>query len=231
MSWANIVPAVISAAGQLGSAYINKKAQPKGDSFLKRVRDAKKVGIHPLAAIGASSFHEPFNQTGADLALTADHLAGGLRDVFAAQQRKRQEAAEVDQRKRDQVLQEKEATLIDAQIAESRSRTLLNAANAKRVAYPDRPLINGTNGGIETLDGRPLVKEPARNIPARQKVQLGKHEAIGPSPEAFEVGLSELIAGGLIYLPQWMWAESELSKPPKKTADQKEFERHSPASP
>jgi len=34
-------------------------------------------------------------------------------------------------------------------------------------------------------------------------VQLGKYEATGLNPEAFEIGLGELIAGGLIYAPQW----------------------------
>lgn len=108
----------------------------------------------------------------------------------------------------------KENELLDAQIEEARSRTILNNANAVRAFHGPQPGIGGNTTALgrafdRLANGgeRGIRREPEPDMPATQTVTLGDRTARGPNPEAFEVGMSELIAGGLIYGSQWMIEE------------------------
>lgn len=165
----------------------------------RRARDARAAGIHPLAALGATASYGPAQGGDGGFGDSIGRAGGAIADAYAAK----------EAYKRDAPLRNKEMELLDAQILESRSRTMLNAANARRPIYGPRPKITGVTSGLEGLDpgetGKPRGErvEPTPNLGARQKVSLGGSTATGPNPEAFEVGLSELIAGAMIYGPQW----------------------------
>lgn len=108
-------------------------------------------------------------------------------------------------------LSPKENELIDAQIEEARSRTILNQANARRAFIGPQPGLGQVNAfGGEAFDrlanggDRSVSREPERDQPATQTVTFRDFTGRGPNPEAFEVGVSELLAGALVYGPQWL---------------------------
>lgn len=202
-----IVAAGIGAAGAIGGGLLSKKkAGPGVFTTLKRQADfADKYGLHRLSVIGSNPGYGGVSSPdilGQSITEGANALAGGIEAAGAAKRDKK-----LDQIAAEQLELQKLRTA--AEVAEARSRTLFNEANTKKLIEGPTPSVNGTHGGIEgltrggTLDGRTIVQEPARDLAARQKVTLGNRTAIGPNPEAFEVGLSELIAGTLVYGPQW----------------------------
>lgn len=154
---------------------------------------AAERGLHPLAVAGSPSGYTPAPATAAQTAIDAGQAIASLGD------RKRQNA------------------LIDAQIEEARSRTVLNQANTRRALLGPQPGIGqGAGPGqrilnmLEAMDSAPsggergVRVEPEPDMPARQRVWFGDQDAVGPNPEAFEVGVSELVAGLMIYGPQWL---------------------------
>ena len=214
--WGNVAAAGVSALGNIASGLLGRrKGKSPGDAIKSTVKAARELGIHPLAALGSGATYAPAGSMGnsAFLADAADNVGQGIRQAAEARARSR---AEADGRE----MGAKQVQLIDAQIEEARSRTLLNAANAKRLIGPQLPRVSGDRGGLEvmsggnTMDGRPIVKEPAADLPARQRVQLGNISATGLNPDAFEVGVSELAAGLLIYGPQWLynWANEPVKR-------------------
>lgn len=207
------IPAVIGAAGSIAGGLLSRKSgNPAKQVYTGTQRQlraqydfAREKGLHPLAVMGNPGFQGGggFGTGSAGLPDAANILAQGVRDYAASK-------ADAKAEDRQAMLDQRSAALVDAQIAEVRSRTLLNQANAKRLlggptGGPPPLGTNGTHGGIETLDGRRVEKDPARDMPATQIVQLGKYKAYGPAAESFEVGLGELIGGGLIYAPQWLY--------------------------
>lgn len=159
-----------------------------------RIEDGARYGLHPLASAGAAGGpqFQPVFVPG-----TYANAFGQTADNYA-----------------NRGLQKKNAELMDAQIAEARSRTLLNLSNARRGDLATPSSVTGATGGIEQLlqafdsryggGERGIRVEPQPDLPARQTVTLGKYSAVGPNPEAFEVGIGELIAGAAIYGPQWL---------------------------
>ena len=112
----------------------------------------------------------------------------------------------------------KQGQLIDAQIEEARSRTMLNNANTKRALVGPQPNLGGPSvltsrpeAFDRTAEGgpRPVVVEPGRDVPATQQVTIGNRTGRGLNPDAFEVGISELIAGMLQYGPQWLFGAAD----------------------
>lgn len=202
-----VSPAGLGLIGSVGSSLLGgifgKKKQKNDTAFQRefaqkglgwKIQDGKKHGLHPLASIGGvGAQYQP--TAGSPMADAAAGVGRGI-ETYAA-------------RRQDAPLAKKQAELIDAQIAESRSRTLLNASNARRPIYGPTPGVTGVTSGLEGMDPgeggtRPVRREPTPDMPARQKVSLGKDSAVGPNPEAFEVGISELLAGAAIYGPQWL---------------------------
>jgi len=132
--------------------------------------DAKKAGLHPLVgATGANAQYIPTNQN--PLGDAAADIAQTLGQEAVA---KRQAAG-------NKALNSKQEQLLDAQIAETRSRTLLNQSNAKR-----------------TLVGPGSAHDPfaIRKENALIEVQLENGEIVLiPNPDVYETGPSELATG------------------------------------
>lgn len=164
-------------------------------SLRARIEAADEYGLHRTLAFGSPG------SSGYGGAAAAPEAIRGHRGDPTASARAR--------------LIEAETGYMEAMEAEARSRTMLNVANYRRGA-----LLAGVNRGGPTgmgrsifgpveanpfhpVQSRPHSVEPTRNMPAWQAVQLGDHLAVGPNPEAFEVGISELLAGAAIYGPQW----------------------------
>lgn len=150
---------------------------------------ADKAGLHRLTVAGSPSGYSPVPQNESQGLLQAGQALRSMGD------------------------RKKENELIDAQIEEARSRTILNTANAKRAMSGPQPGLGGPTVGIkDALDRAPdgsrrgVRVEPEPQLPARQKVTFGEHTSVGPNPEAFEIGLSELIAGILMHGPQWLYS-------------------------
>lgn len=155
------------------------------EQLMGAFKAADEAGLHRLSVAGSPAGYSPAPSTAAD----------GLLQAGQALQNT------ASQKKQDQ--------LIDAQIAESRSRTILNEANSRRALAGPQPGLGSSLGQVQAFDlaanggARTVSVEPERDLPATQTVTLGNKTSRGLNPEAFEVGLSELIAGLLIHGPQW----------------------------
>lgn len=184
--------------------------------------EARYQGVHPLALMGGggAGYSGPISGS--------NDQAGGLARISEA-------LSEASDRKTNSKLDSKQSELIDAQIAEARSRTLLNSANARRSLVGPSNNPTGVAGGVETVrrsaggtdpgssgKDRGVRREGTPDLPARQRVSFGNRTYTGPNPEAFEVGLGELIASALIYGPQAVYDEiGQMTRvergPPKPT--------------
>ncbi len=170
----------------------------------------KKLGIHTLSALGVNNpGYTPSNQQPGSGLLEAGQA---LEDLRANRE--------------DKKLAQKQSELIDAEIAESRSRTFLNATNSRRALIGPNSNPTGVTGGIESIPGRDpgsngdrgTRREPTPDQGATQRVSLGGHDAYGPNPEAFEVGVGELLAGAMIYGPQWLYSRMKQQSIPSRDA-------------
>lgn len=157
------------------------------DQLMGAFAAADKAGLHRLTVAGSPAGYSPAPMAEAQ----------GLLDAGAALRSRPSK---------------KETELIDAQIEEARSRTALNNANTRRSLLGPQPGLGGFTPRLrDSLDraqdggDRGYRVEPTPDLGARQGVTLGDYTAWGPNPEPFEVGLSELLVGGLIYGPQWMY--------------------------
>lgn len=172
-----------------------------------------KYGLHPLAMVGSATGYAP----------VGDASGEGLADIYNALQDRKQE-------KEDGKLRAKEEALIDAQIEEARSRSQLNRVNAIRPFFGPGGIQDlGTPGRDPgALGDRGTRREPTPDLGATQTLSLGRHTAVGPNPEAFEVGLSELAAGLAVYGPQWLM--SFLRKLPKPEVEEPKSRERARAS-
>lgn len=197
VNWAGI-GAGLEVAGGLKGLFGGKAPSPSQQAYgqLKGAfRAADEFGLHRLAVAGSPAGYTPVPSQAAEGLMAA---GGALRSYSEGKETGR--------------LRRKEEELIDAQIEEARSRTILNNANARRAFAGPQPGLGGaaTRMGVafdRLANGgdRAISREPERDMPASQTVTAGSQTARGPNPEAFEVGLSELIAGALIYGPQWLY--------------------------
>ena len=180
----------LGTAVQAASPFLLKGPGPKAQSYgslMGAFKAADEAGLHRLSVAGSPAGYTPAPSAAAEGLMSAG----------------RSMAAQPNSKKQSQ--------LLDAQIAEARSRTVLNQANARRALSGPQPgLGQAGNAVAEAFDRladsgpRRISREPERDMPATQTVTLGDFTGRGPNPEAFEVGVSELLAGGLIYGPQWI---------------------------
>lgn len=173
--------ALIAAGASLLGGHLNRKAQEKRDrkahEFERtRIRtvaaDAKAAGIHPLAALGAASgYQNPYGGPVSGSTMGDGFAAAGQYIGDAIDKR--------GQKKQAATLNEKQIDLVDAQIIESRSRTLLNQANAKRALVgPQAP-----------HDPYAIRKE---NALIKVKLENGT-EVYMPNPDVYEVSPAEMV--------------------------------------
>lgn len=172
---AGIAKAILPFAGK---AVLDKMSQDRayrfeGQKIQMLARDARAAGIHPLAAMGAASgYQNPFGSSPAGNAL-GDGINAFREDQAAA----RQERA-------DAPLRKKQSELLDAQIAEARSRTTLNQANAHRTLV----------GPAASLDPYAPRKENALI-----SVRLENGETVlMPNPDLYEISPTELATGRVL---------------------------------
>lgn len=182
----------------LGSIFGKKKGpspyEQSYGSIAGAIEAGAKYGLHPLASIGGAQGYSP-----APTESPLDDLGIAL--------------SRLGQQKQDAQTRAKERELIDAQIAEARSRTLLNVSNSRRGFTGPVPGVTGVTGGLEAFDSAPPGASQPRGVdvrpetaqPATQTVTFGDKTMRGPNPEAFEIGIGELLAGLSIYGPQWIW--------------------------
>lgn len=186
------------------------------DQLMGAFRAADQAGLHRLAVAGSPAGYSPAPMSEAQGLMAA---GASLRNRPSA----------------------KEKELLDAQIEEARSRTILNQANARRAVMGPQPGLGGVSGStgnlLAALDAaagggtRGVRNEPEAQLPARQRVTLGNLTGVGPNSEAFEVGVSELIAGMLIYGPQWLnslnrehiapWIDENILDPARRQVNRK----------
>lgn len=212
-----IAAAGISAVGNVvGGLLGKKKSKPWKTAYkttMALARAADELGIHRLSLLsgapGGYSGIDGDSVLGDSVRYASDAVARGIEANEAA----KRDAAD---REANQEVEALNRALVTAEIAEARSRTLLNEANAKRLLEGPRPQTNGTHGGAEMLLGRQVSQDPARDMPALQIGDLGGMKAYGPNVDLFEIGLSELIAGGLIYGPQWLYGAATTKLSPEE---------------
>lgn len=187
---------LLSGVGGLFGA-TRKREKPR-DTALEQLRGAftaaDEAGLHRLAVAGSPAGYSP----------APSYAAEGLMNAGQA-------IARYGEYREGRKLARKNEELVDAQIAEVRSRTVLNEANARRALMVPQPGLGGAMPAIarafdNTARGkeRPVSIEPERDMPATQTVTFGDQTGRGLNPEAFEVGISELLTGLAIYGPQWL---------------------------
>lgn len=148
---------------------------------------ADRAGLHRLAVAGSPAGYSPAPMSEANGLLTAGQA---LRAGPSA----------------------KERELIDAQIEEARSRTILNQANARRAMLGPQPGLGGASSRlIDALSAhtdrqggaRGVEVVPERDVPLTNTVNAGRAAMNAPNEEAFSVGADELLIGMLVYGPQY----------------------------
>lgn len=163
-----ITGALISAGGALLGGAVGDARAP---GVAKRVTAAemrskiitgREFGLHPLASIGAQT-------SGYSGSYLGDGIAEASRSVGQAVQERGRE-------KKSAVLDAKRGELVDAQIAEARSRTLLNEANARSVGAVDPFKPRKENALVEVM------------------LENGDIIFI-PNPDLYEVSPTELATG------------------------------------
>ncbi len=175
-----IVAAGIGAAGSLLGGMFDRNAQRSRDFKARRfekqriqmiTKDALAAGIHPLAALGsAAGFQNPFAGAAPGGASMGGAIADAASQIGAG-------VAQAGKAKSNEAI-------LAAQLAESRSRTILNQANAKRALI----------GPGSTVD--PFAP---RQENALVEVELENGERILiPNPELYEISPSELATGRIL---------------------------------
>lgn len=178
-----------------------KKPKGPGDMLKSTVKAGQKVGLHPLAAMGyQGGYSEPASVLG-DIARGGSNIAGELQNI---EQRRMEKATNQREERRQQRLDALTAARTEAEIAEARSRSLLNMANYKRTLGEAVPgTSNGAVGGIERMEGvpppRPTQRDPHKDVPIWNKsVQPDGSTIYIPNEEAFSVGIDEMLGSGSI---------------------------------
>lgn len=162
-----------------------------------RVADAKKAGIHPLAALGSpGASYTP---------VSGSPMGDAMADIASSIG---QEAVARRQASGNKSLNAKREQLLDAEIAEARSRTLLNHANAKRTII----------GPGARHDPFAMRKE---NALIEVKLENGSRVLV-PNPDVYEIGPTELVTGrSLLEAGRGVAAARRALQPSRKTREPK----------
>jgi len=170
-----VLPVIAALAAPFLQGIFASGQQHKKETFERQriqmlAKDARLAGIHPLAAMGAASgYQNPFG--GASPSGTA--IGDGMAALGQLRQRK-------DQTKNRSL----ETKLLNSQIAETQSRTILNQANAKR------SLVG---------PGSPVDPYAPRQENALVKVKLEDGTIVWmPNPDVYEIGPTELATGRIL---------------------------------
>lgn len=154
---------------------------------------ADKYGIHRLAVAGSPAGYSPVPSNEGEGLLRAGEALRSLGN------------------------RKKEEELIDAQIEEARSRTVLNTANARRAVSGPQPGLGGFTTRLQDLlsshqvrDGstsRPVRVEPEPDMPLFGTGSVGGTTMNIPNPDAWDLEWDAMLIGALVYGPQWLTAQ------------------------
>lgn len=190
--------ALISAGASLLGGFLDSKEQrvAPGREMQQKIDVGRANKLHPSVAIGAAT--TPYTPA----------FGGALSEAGRAVQEgmSTKEAARLQREN-----QEKQNDLIDAQIMEATSRTLLNNANTRRTL-----MAQGS-----TVDPFAMRQE---NALIRVKLENGDIVTI-PNPDVYEISPTELATGRIILeggralekLPDGNWTMVETGRPTKDT--------------
>jgi len=183
-----------TVGGILADKMGRSPSQQSYGSLKGAFKAADEAGIHRLAVAGSPAGYTPAPSAAGQGLMAAGQMVA------------------------DGKLDKKQSQLIDAQIAEATSRTQLNNANTVRALQGPQPGLGGrtpSSPNPEAFDRaaaggpRGVRTDPERDVPATQTVTLGNQTGRGFNPDAFEIGLSELLAGALMYGPQWLYGAAK----------------------
>lgn len=194
LSWLGGGSAAAKGLGTVATAVaplFGKKGPSPQDQAYGQLAGAFKAaddyGLHRLAVAGSPAGYSPAPSNAAEGLLQAGQMMG-------------------------QGMGKKQEELIDAQIEEARSRTLLNQANSRRALMGPQPGLGGVGGQTQQTLNRieqflaggdtTGTREPFRNMPLGSTIRVGDKTYYYPNSEALETGLSELMAAGIILGPQ-----------------------------
>lgn len=177
--------------------FLNSKGpSPHGQAYGQLAgafKAADDHGLHRLAVAGSPAGYSPAPSNAAEGLLQAGQMIGQGRS-------------------------KKEDQLLDAQIAEARSRTVLNEANARRALAGPQPGLGGPSSRLQDLlsvhldragGDREVRVVPETDKPLTGTTNVGDVTMVSPEEEAFSVGLDELLVGALIYGPQWLHEQTQ----------------------
>lgn len=195
----NIASSVAGIAGGF------KKQKGPGDALKSTVKAGSKVGLHPLASIGSNTGYTDTGNSLIAAARAGNELGDAITDI---EDRRRAGALEKDQRARQKRLDDAQIAAAEADIAEARSRTILNLTNVKRqLNGPMVPGGNGALGGLEQVlaEGpkRDTKIEEIRDLPLLVQSTVDGKTAYVPNPDLAEMGVGEAAMAALILAPQY----------------------------
>lgn len=211
-------PIIGAAAGLIGAG-MNSAKQDKinrdnanlqrefaQNSIQWRVEDAKRAGIHPLAALGASGYSASPSSVGADngIAQAGQIAASGLSKVLDRNQAKLSDL-EVRSKELDVIKQEKELSDMGQKLSP------FNIFNSGQ-ATPTSSIFSGADGTPPTsgfsnniIDDQPLTRQAGRIFKVDNDLQIselppsdnGKRRFhLGPNPDSI---LGQMLSdGGII---------------------------------
>lgn len=166
-----VTGSLISAGSSLLGGIFGRNTQKKaaGREMQQKILMGQKYGLHPSTSIGAqtSGYQPVMNQ-----AFTS-----------AGQSIQQGMAAKADA-KADRAREDRGQALLDAQIAEAQSRTILNKANAQRALVGP---------------GAPADPYAPRKANALISVRLENGDTVlVPNPDVYEISPTELATGRLV---------------------------------
>lgn len=166
-----VTGSLISAGSSLLGGLFGRKSQKTAaaNEMKQKIEMGKRYGLHPSTAIGAqTSGYQPV-----------------MHQAFTSAGRSIQEglAARADA-KADRAREDRGKALLDAQIAEAQSRTILNKANAQRAMVGP---------------GSPVDPYAPRKANALISVKLENGDTVlVPNPDVYEISPTELATGRLV---------------------------------
>lgn len=163
--------ALISAGGSLLGGLLDRKASKNatGREMAQKIETGARYGLHPLASIGAqtSGYQPVYSQA---FTSAGQAIQGGMSARADARADRRRERTQ--------------ERLAEAQIAEAQSRTILNAANARRALVGP---------------GAPRDPYAMRQENALMSVRLENGDVVQvPNPDVYEISPTELATGRIV---------------------------------
>lgn len=212
----DLISAGATLAGGAYSAYANKRAEDRAYNRQKefaqhgiawRVEDAKRAGIHPLAALGAqtTSFSPSFvgDSVGPSIAAAGQHLGRALYATRTYQQRK-----EMLDLKKDELQNQ----LLAAQLALVRSQT---GPPLPSNSLMNPPLVGAGQGDAAYVEEVPLRKTHSQPGRPGQEVGYIDDYSYTRTPEGYAVvpskEMKERMEDSII--PETMWSIRNLLIP------------------